>query len=61
MDRKKWIVGTDGGVLLVHDVEFTTKIEQATIFEHIGDAMRECVRLNNIDLGFASKFKMFPV
>lgn len=61
MSEKKWLVGTDNGMLLINNTEFTTKIEEATPFEHIGDAMRECIRLNNIELGLTSKFKVIPL
>ena len=60
MNEKKWLVGTENGVLLKHDVNFTTKIEEATPFEHIGDAMRECIRLNNLNL-FLTPFKVIPI
>ena len=58
---KQWLVGTDNGMLLVKDMDFTTEINKATPFDNIGDAMRECVRLNNIDLGLTSKFKVIPL
>lgn len=68
MNEKKWLVGTENGVFLKYDefltteiVNLTTKIEEATPFEHIGDAMRECIRLNNNELGFTSKFKVIPI
>lgn len=57
---EKWLVGTDKGMLLIKDMEFTTHIEEATRFDKIGDAMRECVRLNNAKLGL-SKFKVIPL
>ena len=58
---KQWLVGTDNGMLLVSNTEFTTDINKATQFNKIGDAMRECIRLNNIELGLASKFKVIPI
>ena len=65
---RQWLVGTDNGVLLKYDafltteiVNLTTKIEEATHFDIIGDAMRECIRLNNIELGLTSKFKVIPL
>lgn len=58
---KQWLVGTDNGMLLVNGVEFTTDISKATQFNKIGDAMRECIRLNNIELGLTSKFKVIPL
>lgn len=61
MSEKKWLVGTDNGILLINNTELTTKIEEATPLEHIGDAMRECIRLNNNELGFTSKFKVIPI
>lgn len=56
----EWLVGTENGTLLIKDMEFTTHIEEATHFDKIGDAMRECVRLNNAKLGL-SKFKVIPM
>ena len=56
----KWLVGTDKGMLLIRDMEFTTHIDEATPFDKIGDAMRECIRLNNANLGL-SKFKVIPL
>lgn len=58
---RKWLVGTDNGMLLVNGMEFTTEIDKATRFDNIGDAMRECIRLNNIELGLTSKFKVIPI
>ena len=58
---KQWLVGTDNGMLLVNGMEFTTDINKATLFDKIGDAMRECIRLNNIELGLKSKFKVIPI
>lgn len=58
---RQWLVGTDNGMLLINDMEFTTEIDKATRFDNIGDAMRECIRLNNIDLGLTSKFKVIPI
>ena len=58
---KQWLVGTDDGMLLVSNTEFTTDINKATQFNKIGDAMRECIRLNNIELGLTSKFKVIPI
>ena len=58
---RQWLVGTNNGMLLVNDMEFTTEIDKATRFDKIGDAMRECIRLNNIDLGLTSKFKVIPL
>ena len=55
---KQWLVGTDNGMLLVNGVEFTTDISKATQFNKIGDAMRECIRLNNIELSLTTKFKV---
>jgi len=55
----RWLVGTENGILLVNDMELTTDISQARTFDRIGDAMRECVRLNNAKLGL-SKFKVIP-
>lgn len=57
----KWLVGTESGMLLVNDREFTTDIAKATPFDKIGDAMRECIRLNNANLGLTSKFKVIPL
>jgi hypothetical protein len=59
MDR--WLVGTESGMLLVDGTEFTTDIGKAAPFGKIGDAMRECIRLNNLDLGLASKFRVIPL
>lgn len=56
----KWIVGTESGILLVNDMELTTNVNEATPFDKIGDAMRECIRLNNAKLGL-SKFKVIPL
>lgn len=58
---KQWLVGTDNGMLLVNGMEFTTEIDKATSFDKIGDAMRECIRLNNIELGLTTKFKVIPL
>ena len=58
---KQWLVGTDNGMLLVSNTEFTTDINKATQFNKIGDAMRECIRLNSIELGLTSKFKVIPI
>ena len=58
---RQWLVGTDNGMLLINDMEFTTEIDKATRFDKIGDAMRECIRLNNLELGFNSKFKVIPI
>ena len=58
---KQWLVGTDDGMLLVSNTEFTSDISKATQFNKIGDAMRECIRLNNIELGLTSKFKVIPI
>lgn len=58
---KQWLVGIDNGMLLVKGMEFTTEIDKATRFDYIGDAIMECIRLNNIDLGLASKFKVIPL
>ena len=58
---KQWLVGTDNGMLLVNGMEFTTEIDKAIPFDKIGDAMRECIRLNNIELGLISKFKVIPL
>ena len=58
---KQWLVGTDDGMLLVSNTEFTSDISKATQFDNIGDAMRECIRLNNIELGLTSKFKVIPI
>lgn len=55
----RWLVGTENGILLVNDMELTTDISQARTFDRIGDAMRECVRLNNAKLEL-SKFKVIP-
>lgn len=55
----KWIVGTESGILLANDMELTTNVKEATPFDKIGDAMRECIRLNNAKLGL-SKFKVIP-
>lgn len=56
----KWIVGTESGILLINDMLLTTNVNEATPFDKIGDAMRECIRLNNLDLGL-SKFKVIPL
>ena len=58
---KQWLVGTDDGMLLVSNTDFTSDISKATQFDKIGDAMRECIRLNNIELGLTSKFKVLPI
>ena len=58
---KQWLVGTDDGMLLVSNTEFTTDINKATQFNKIGDAMRECIRLNSIELELTSKFKVIPL
>ena len=58
---KQWLVGTDNGMLLVSNTEFTTDINKATQFNKIGDAMRECIRLNSIELGLTLKFKVIPL
>ena len=58
---KQWLIGTDNGMLLVNGMEFTTEIDKATRFNKIGDAMRECIRLNNIELGLTTKFKVIPL
>ena len=58
---KQWLVGTDYALLLVNGMEFTTDINMASQFNKIGDAMRECIRLNNIELGLTSKFKVIPL
>ena len=58
---KQWLVGTDDGMLLVSNTDFTSDISKATQFDKIGDAMRECIRLNNIELGLISKFKVIPI
>lgn len=56
----RWLVGTENGILLVSDMELTTYIGKARVFDKIGDAMRECIRLNNANLGLVSKFKVIP-
>lgn len=56
---KQYLVGTEYGILLVKDMELTADIDNATPFQKIGDAMRECVRLNNARLGF-SQFRVIP-
>lgn len=56
---EKWLVGTENGILLANDMELTTNVKEATPFDKIGDAMRECVRLNNANLGLL-KFKVIP-
>ena len=56
----KWIVGTESGILLINDMLLTTNVNEATPFDKIGDAMRECIRLNNAKLGL-SKFKVIPL
>lgn len=58
---RQWLVGTDNGMLLVNGMEFTNDISKATRFDKIGDAIRECIRLNNIELGLTSKFKVIPI
>ena len=58
---KEWLVGTDKGMLLIGELEFTTEVHKATAFDNIGDAMRECIRLNNLDLGLNTKFKVIPM
>lgn len=58
---RQWLVGTDNGMLLINDMEFTTVIDKATRFDKIGDAMRECIRLNNIFFPLTSKFKVIPI
>ena len=58
---KQWLVGTDNGMLLVNGVEFTTDISKATQFNKIGDAMRECLRLNNIELVLTTMFKVITL
>lgn len=57
----EWLVGTDKGMLLISELEFTTEIHKAATFDNIGDAMRECIRLNNLDLGLNTKFKVIPL
>lgn len=57
---KQWLVGTDNGMLLINGMEFTTDINKATLFDKIGDAMRECIRLNNLEL-LTTKFKVIPL
>ena len=56
---EKWLVGTESGILLISNMDLTTNVKEATHFDKIGDAMRECVRLNNAKLGL-SKFKVIP-
>jgi len=56
----RYLVGTENGILLVRDMNLTTDIDKATPFPKIGDAMRECVRLNNANLGFATPFRVIP-
>lgn len=56
----QYLVGTGNGILLVNDMNLTTHIDKATLFPKIGDAMRECVRLNNANLGFAVPFRVIP-
>ena len=58
---EQWLVGTDNGMLLVNGMEFTTEIDKATRFDNIGDAIRECIRLNCIEMGLTSKFKVIPI
>ena len=58
---EQWLVGTDNGMLLVNGIEFTTEIDKATRFDNIGDAIRECIRLNCIEMGLTSKFKVIPI
>lgn len=55
----KWLVGTESGILLISNMDLTTNVKEATPFDKIGDAMRECIRLNNANLGL-SKFKVIP-
>ena len=58
---KQWLVGTNNGMLLANGMEFTTEIDKATRFDNIGDAIRECIRLNCIEMGLTSKFKVIPI
>ena len=58
---KQWLVGIDNGMLWVNDMEFTTEIDKAARFDYIGEAIMVCIRLNNIDLGLTSKFKVIPL
>ena len=58
---KQWLLGTDNRMKQVNGTEFTTEIDKATPFDKIGDAMRECIRLNNIELGLTTKFKVIPL
>ena len=58
---KQWLVGTDSGILLVSNTDFTTEIDKETRFDNIGDAIRECIRLNCIEMGLTSKFKVIPI
>ena len=57
----KWLVGTENGTLLIDGMEFTTEVDKAARFGKIGDAMRECIRLNDIELGLSSMFRVVSV
>ncbi len=57
----KWLVGTESGMLLIDGMEFTTEADKAARFDKIGDAMRECIRLNDIELGLTSMFRVVSV
>ena len=58
---KQWLVGTDNGMLWIKGMEFTTEIDKAARFDYIGEAIMVCIRLNKIDLGLTSKFKVIPI
>ena len=58
---RQWLVGTDNGMLWINGMEFTTEIDKATCFDYIGEAIMVCIRLNKIDLGLTSKFKVIPI
>lgn len=58
---EKYIVATDNGTSLIKDFELTTDpFNKATRFTKIGDAIRECIRLNNANLGIGT-FKVIPI
>lgn len=57
---KYWIVGTENGTLLEEGTDLTTQLEKAKHFPKIGDAMKECVRLNEANFGIGT-FKVIPM
>jgi hypothetical protein len=58
--EKRYLVSTENGIFLISGLNLTSFIDNATRFNKIGDAMKECVRLNDTHI-FNTKFKVIPI